>query len=372
MFEEIAGADTGQQADADRTHRQVVRLTSVTPGHDALYDQALLQVEWDRADALTFPLCISARGGPDCADLVVGVARGNVVLVEHGGSNDWCGGVPQQVTWPPAPPAATGCPAGPQWGCPADGPVSLPPYPPVPFRPYATVGLSPVTQHVAFPEPHRVAEAQAAALAGLPAQARARIEAMTGAAKVSKGDLAYLTTLFGAGTLARYPVASDPAAALGLLLGRFDLLLAGKLARLADLRQRARAGYVLTEADAGRELDWAWGPGTGQLIDPARPAFRGPAATALGPEPRDALPAVRAQADDQVWRPRRDLLRCGPADRFFVGETDDDQVLTLRFGTAVTAWLHRRARRWNCPSAPATAPRATWAPRRSTPLRSAQ
>ncbi len=135
VFEEIVGADTGLPADADRTHRQVVRLTSVTPGHDALYDQPLLQVAWDRADALTFPLCISARGGPDCADLVVGVARGNVVLVEHGGSNDWCGGVPQQVTWPPAPPPATGCPAGPGWGCPADGPVSLPAVPARPVPP---------------------------------------------------------------------------------------------------------------------------------------------------------------------------------------------------------------------------------------------
>ena len=89
---------------------------------------------------------------------------------------------------------------------------------------------------------------------------------------------------------------------------------------------------MLTAADAGQELDWAWGPGTGQAIDPARPAFRGPAATALRADPRDALPAVRVRVGDQVWRPRRDLLGCGPADRCFVGETDDDQVLTLRFG----------------------------------------
>ena len=92
LLEEIVGAVTGLPADADPTHRQVVRLTSVTPGRDPLYDQPLLQVRWDRADALTFPLCVTARGGPDCADLMVGVARGNVVLVEHGGSNDWCGG----------------------------------------------------------------------------------------------------------------------------------------------------------------------------------------------------------------------------------------------------------------------------------------
>ena len=211
------------------------------------------------------------------------MARGNVVLVEHGGSNDWCGGVPQQVTWPPAPPSATGCPPGPDWGCPADGPADVPAYPLIPFRPYATVGLSPVTQQVAFPEPQRVARAQAAALAGIPAQARARIGAMTSEANLTADDLAYLTLLFGADMLTRYRIANDAAAALRLLLGRFDLLLEGKLARLEDLRQRARAGYMLTAADAGQELDWAWGPGTGQAIDPARPAFRGPAATALRP-----------------------------------------------------------------------------------------
>ena len=189
-----------------------------------------------------------------------------------------------------------------------------------------------MTQHVVFPEPHRVARAQAAALAGIPAQARGRIGAMTSEANLTADDLAYLTLLFGADVLARYRIADDAAAALRLLLGRFDLLLEGKLARLEDLRQRARAGYVLTAADAGQELDWAWGPGTGQAIDPARPAFRGPAATALAPDPRDALPAVRVRVGDQVWRPRRDLLGCGPTDRCFVGETDDDQVLTLRFG----------------------------------------
>ena len=330
-FEEICGAVTGLAADADRTHRQVVRLTTVTPGRDALYDQPLLQVGWNRADALTFPFCISARD-PDCADLVVGMARGNVVLVEHGASNDWCGGTPEQVTLPSAPPAGSGCPSGCDWGCPADGPVDLPGYPPARFRPVATAGQSPVTQHVAFPEPRRIAEGQAAALAGIPAQARDRIGAMIGQAPLSSADLAYLTTLFGAGVLARYPLGTDPAAALRLLLGRFDLLLADKLARLDDLRRRARAGYVLTAGDEGSEIDWAWGAGAGQVIDPDRPVFRGPAAAALRPDPRDALPAMLAAAGSDTWLPRRDLLGCGPTDRCFAGETDDDQVLTLRFG----------------------------------------
>lgn len=332
VFEEIRGADTGLAADADRTHRQAVRLTSVTADRDPLYDQPVLRVEWDRADALAFPLCVTARGGPDCADLVVGVARGNVVLVEHGGSIDWCGGGPERPAWPSAPPATSGCPSGCAWGCPAEGPAALPGYPPVRYRPYARVGRSPVTQHVAFPEPRLVAAGQAAALAGIPARARARIGGMLAETALTAADQAYLTTLFGAGTLARYPLSADPAAALRLLLDRFDQLLADKLARLGYLGHRARAGYVLTAADEGRELDWAWGTGAGQVIDPARPTFRGPAALALRPDPRDAQPAVRAAAGGDTWLPRRDLLGSGPADRYFVGETDDDQVLTLRFG----------------------------------------
>ncbi len=332
IFEEICGAATGLPADADRTHRQVVRLTAVTPDRDALYDQPVLQVEWDRGDALAFPLCVTARGGPDCTDLVVGVARGNVVLVEHGCSSDWCGGAPEQVEWPPAPPATPGCPPGCDWGCPADGPVDLPGYPPVRPRRYVTVGYSPVTQHAAFPEPHLVAAGQAGVLGGIPAQARERISGMITEPALTDDDRAYLSMLFGADVLARYPVTTHPADALRLLLDRFDLLLAGKIARLEYLCQRARAGYVLTAANEGREIGWAWGAAAGRSIGPARPVFRGPAAMALRPDPRDALPKVRAVAGSDTWLPRRDLLRSGPTDRYFVGETDDDQVLTLRFG----------------------------------------
>jgi predicted phage baseplate assembly protein len=335
LLEEIVGAVTGLPADADPTHRQVVRLTAVTPGRDPLYDQPLLEVSWDRADALAFPLCVTARGGPDCTDLTVGVARGNIVLVEHGASNDWDGGDGDQVTLPAAPAAqGQGCPPGCGWGCPDDDPADTPPYPPFRYRPAATAAVSPVTQHAAFPDPRRVAEGQAAALAGLPASARARIGAMVGESALSAADRAYLTMLFGAAALARYPLGRQPAMALRLLLGRFDTLLAGKLARLDDLIQRAREGYVLIAANEGAELDAAWGAGTGQLIDPGRAVFRGPAAAALRPDPRAALPQLTATdpGTGSSWLPRRDLLHCGPADAFFVGETDDDAVLTLRFG----------------------------------------
>ena len=51
------------------THRQAVRLTKVTPELDPLYQPttrpASVEIEWCAEDALTFPLCISARdAGP--------------------------------------------------------------------------------------------------------------------------------------------------------------------------------------------------------------------------------------------------------------------------------------------------------------------
>ncbi len=85
LFEELIGPHTGQPGDADRSHRHVVRLTCVEESVDELDDQPVLEVEWDREDALPFPLCISAIGGEDCRLLEVSVARGNVLLVDHGG-----------------------------------------------------------------------------------------------------------------------------------------------------------------------------------------------------------------------------------------------------------------------------------------------
>jgi hypothetical protein len=86
IFEEVFGPKTGNAADADPTHRQVVRLTSVTPTVDALYNQPIVEIEWSAEDALTFPLCLSAQlPAPSCTVLKnISVARGNVVLVDHG------------------------------------------------------------------------------------------------------------------------------------------------------------------------------------------------------------------------------------------------------------------------------------------------
>lgn len=101
IFEEVKGPNTGIPGDADPAHRQAVRLTRVTPGVDALYGQPIVDIEWATEDRLRFPLCISAIGQPPECDYIedISVARGNVVLVDHGRREDepTIGPVPQGV-----------------------------------------------------------------------------------------------------------------------------------------------------------------------------------------------------------------------------------------------------------------------------------
>ena len=135
LIEEVRGGRSGTPGDADPTHRQAVRLTSVTPVVDRLADQPALEVTWAPEDALDFPVCLSTRGGPGCLPVEdVSVARGNVVLVDHGRSLTFCGdtgntrgtgdtsatrgtgGAPETVTVPPAPAVLGSCdPSG--FGC---------------------------------------------------------------------------------------------------------------------------------------------------------------------------------------------------------------------------------------------------------------
>ncbi|MEV0603453.1 putative baseplate assembly protein [Streptomyces sp. NPDC050315] len=120
LFEEVKGPRTGTPGDQDPSHRQTVRLTSVTPAVDQLDGQPVLEITWAQEDALTFPLCLSTRGGTDCAPVAdVSVARGNVVLVDHGRSltfGECPEGVPETVTVPPVP-AVTGSCEPPVFGC---------------------------------------------------------------------------------------------------------------------------------------------------------------------------------------------------------------------------------------------------------------
>jgi hypothetical protein len=96
VFEEVIGPKTGLPADADPTRRHAVRLTSVTPGEDPVIADGdgrptpYVEVEWGPEDALPFTLCLSAIGpSPACRYLTnVSVARGNVVLADHGRTVD--------------------------------------------------------------------------------------------------------------------------------------------------------------------------------------------------------------------------------------------------------------------------------------------
>ncbi len=95
IFEEVIGPKTGDKADADPSHRHAVRLIKEpqkgidplkqkVPGHELEMNALVLEIEWDHRDALPFPVCISTLT-QEC-NLIedVSVARGNVILVDHG------------------------------------------------------------------------------------------------------------------------------------------------------------------------------------------------------------------------------------------------------------------------------------------------
>jgi hypothetical protein len=103
LLEEVLGPVTGNAADADPTHRQVVQLISSAATTDHVFTDTLqangrpqvwtnagdpylplLRVVWRDTDALSTPYCLSSR--PPGADIVfnITVARGNIVLADHG------------------------------------------------------------------------------------------------------------------------------------------------------------------------------------------------------------------------------------------------------------------------------------------------
>jgi hypothetical protein len=94
VLEEVRSPDSLAEADADPRHRHAVRLTEVVPATDPLFTEEddpyqelrVLEVAWDPEDALPFTLRLWEVADPDDADLShpVAVARGNVVLADHG------------------------------------------------------------------------------------------------------------------------------------------------------------------------------------------------------------------------------------------------------------------------------------------------
>ncbi len=97
IFVEVRGPHTGLPEDADPAHRHAVRLTDVKLTKDLLGGRFkavpdgnpvdVTEIVWNEADALPFPLCLSAIGDAEHEKQPidrVSVALGNIVLADHG------------------------------------------------------------------------------------------------------------------------------------------------------------------------------------------------------------------------------------------------------------------------------------------------
>ncbi|MFI7132191.1 putative baseplate assembly protein [Nonomuraea sp. NPDC050153] len=209
IFEEVRGPLTGVPGDADVTHRQAVRLTEVEELDDPVYDQPLLRVSWACADALTFDLCLASIGGEECCLFEdVSVARGNVVLVDHGATGTG------RLTVPGGELGPVRCEG---LGRPGRDPVR------VRFEP--ELPLAPLTRRAPYPAPETVAAGQALTLAGIPTGSAprprqvARLARLTAQARLGlpldADDAAEVAATWGAGAELDPdgPVAAGPASA---------------------------------------------------------------------------------------------------------------------------------------------------------------
>jgi hypothetical protein len=274
LFEEVRGAKTGLEADADWKRRQVVRLTCVRPAVDPLDHQPLLEVEWDQADALAFPLCISSPSLPPECDLLedVSVARGNIILVDHGRTIH-----AEPLGTVPLAERHADC----EQGCPA--PEEL-----VPGKFPAKLDQEPLTH--AQPVP-----------GGLPPAGGLLLQDSRQALPSVR--------------LSAAPAAPGGGAPLFKLEEITQTGFLTKLARRLFFR----------ESDSALAL---WG----RLPPAARASLKKWAAQGDAP-PSLLINLERALVDLlQTWLPQADLLASSPSDLHFVVETDDRQVAHLRFG----------------------------------------
>lgn len=349
ILEEAVGPITGVTADADPLHRQAVRLTRVEPGVDALYGRRIVEVEWAPDDALLFPLCLSALGatgvrGSECRYFPVSVARGNVVLVDHGRSLMRCREPGEDLRVPPGTTEEAGCEAE----CEPRDPITVPPR----FTPI--LGHWPVTRRTAFPVPWRVAHEQARLVRRIPELVHRRLMELWASAReghaLSPAELSELRTIFGERVLRDvrlawlrtrrprppHPTPAEQADALEQLLSCEKELLDRKLRWLRALVTRADAGLTLSD-DELLDIRDLWGDAYAEGLKVLDTAQWGPARDALHQDPRMALPVIRLSsqeitADHDVWTAQPDLLNSGSQDRHFVAEVDSDQRVHLRFG----------------------------------------
>lgn len=296
IFEEVIGPKTGNKADKDPRHRQAVRLTKVTSSVDPLYHpdpanpnfgQPIVEIEWAPQDALTFPLCISAQApphppvpGPDPCTCMenVSVARGNVVLVDHGASGqEGIGIVPTLSTTERCPTACD----------PAEVEIL-----PGLFRP--TLEGTPLTFSQAIP-PGACSAAEMIVQDPRQALPFIRLQSIPPAPECVPGATppCSIPPLFTLGDLA------DPSG------------LAATLKKASDVNARF---LVARLSPATQQQLTAW-DGTSPLPDGLKAALQADLGEWL-----------------ETWTPVRDLLESSPADRSFVVEMGNDGNAHIRFG----------------------------------------
>ena len=249
IFEEVLGPKTGDSADADRSHRHAVCLTRVEPALDQLYDQPVVNIEWAPEDALPFTLCLSSIGpAPECKPLAnVSLARGNVILVDHGWRQE-----PESFSVPGATDISAGCITTFE---PRETILQTRSFP-------APLKYSPITYRVPYPLPDDIARAQVQFLSGFMGKVRLHFEQMwqqvIGGEPLSAKQIAELEVVFdrpilvklgliAAGTKEKHEVNPKlQGEVIGRLLGRFTEFLSKKAKRLKVLRNRVLSGYILT------------------------------------------------------------------------------------------------------------------------------
>ncbi len=312
-FEEVLGPNTHLKGDANPGHRHVVRLTSVECTIDPLTCQRIVEVEWDKKDALPFSLCISSVGPVQLGCVLneeISVARGNIVLVDHGLRTDvpqWIGEVHY---------------ASPEKECGTDDAL-----PPPPHEPGRAELLQPVLPgDLTFAVPVNCDDSARELLAP----------------RVHKALPA--VRLFG------FPMANEPSdsaraadTAPPVLISWADVVDPVNLLlryHTLDLDEQRRIEQLLSPADA-RFLQEARAKVRRDefQVFQSRQAQRAPEAatltstTSLVPELRGGLASLaRALHAAVLWHPKPHLMASQGSAQDFVVEMDNDRRAHLRFG----------------------------------------
>jgi len=292
VLAETVSPTTGRAGDADASHRWPVRLTHVALGEDpsgGLFEEPatgdavpVTEIAWDAADALPFPLCLTAtrpaEGDDDATYLEVGIAWGNVVVAGHGRT------MPDEDLGVVAPPTRAYAPA--ETGAPCTDPPAVP----VPVRYRPVLASRPVTHTVDIGPKRRFDSASAPELI-------TELESRTYGPNLTAWLAAH-----GIGLTAGPPTVGGGDGSWSLSDGATVLRVVAASGRLS-VYARPMAASAITAA----------APRT------ARPAV--------------TLHGTRAVVTEE-WTPRPDLLNSGDAEEFVV-EAEHDGTAILRFGDGV-------------------------------------